>query len=116
MGAPRPELVKVRWNDAWVSGTEPINLEEVHLKHRAMQMTTLGWLLFEDEDGVSVANENYIDDDGLDTYRGRTFIPRGMILEVVPLEKQRKPRKSKPPPPQTVENALETPIPSLEKS
>lgn len=112
-----PEIVKVCWRDAWVSGTEPINLEEVHLKHRPMLMTTLGWLLMEDEDGVSVANEQYVDDDGLETYRGRTFIPRGMVISVEPMRKPKKPRKPREKPrPEKPTNPLETTNPAEEKS
>ena len=90
------ELVKVIWKDAWVDGNEPINLDEAHLKHRPMLMTTLGWLLIDNQEGVSVANEHYVDDSGMDTYRGRTFIPRGMVLKVEPLTKPKVKRTRKP--------------------
>lgn len=85
-----PTIVKIVWHDAWADATEPINIEEVHQKHRPMVMTTLGWLLIDNELGVSVANEQYIDDSGIETYRGRTFIPREMVKEVSPLKKPRK--------------------------
>ena len=92
----KPYIVKIVWKDAWADATEPVNLEEAHMKHAPMIMTTLGWLLYEDSIGVSVANEQYWDDGGLETYRGRTFIPREMIQEIVPMVK---PRKSRKPPP-----------------
>jgi hypothetical protein len=88
-------LVKCRWRDAWVDGNEPILLKEAHLKHKPLIITTLGWLLIDDEEGISIANELYTDDSGLDVYRGRTFIPREMVLELKPFKK---PRKKKPAP------------------
>lgn len=92
---PAPELVRLIWLDAWVDGNEPINLDEAHTKHRPLQITTLGWLIYEDDTGVSVANEHYVDDNGWDVYRGRTFVPRGMVVSCEPLKKPRKPRVRK---------------------
>ena len=91
------DLVKVVWKDAWVDGNEPINVEEAHLKHKPMLMTTLGWLLIDNAEGVSVANEHYIDDAGMEMYRGRTFIPRGMVQSLEPLIKPKAPRKPRIP-------------------
>ena len=90
-----PTLVSVEWRDAWVDGNEPILLKEAHLKHKPLIVTTLGWLLIDNPDGVSLANEKYEDDSGLDTFRGRTYIPREMVVKVTPLIKPRKPRKLK---------------------
>lgn len=106
----KPEIVKVLWKDAWIGATEPINLEEVHLKHRPMLMTTLGWLLCDDEEGVSIANEQYYDEDDMDTYRGRTFIPRGMVQEIIPFKPPRSKKKVKAPDPQPPipDNPVET--------
>jgi len=92
-----PILVSVVWRDAWVDGNEPILLKEAHLKHKPLIVTTLGWLLIDDQDGVSLANEKYEEDSGLDTYRGRTYIPREMVLKVTPFKKPRKPRKKAEP-------------------
>lgn len=93
-----PILVSVDWKDAWVDGNEPILLKEAHLKHKPLVVTTLGWLLLHNEDGVSLANEKYVDDSGLDTFRGRTYIPREMVLKVTPFKKVRKPRRKSEPP------------------
>lgn len=93
-----PTLVSCVWRDAWVDGNEPILLKEAHLKHKPLIVTTLGWLLIDNEDGVSIANEKYVDDSGLDTFRGRTYIPKEMVLKVTPLKKARKPRKPPDPP------------------
>lgn len=72
-------LVLVTWNDAWVRGEEPVTMADVAASHKPMVIHTLGWLLRDDEMGVSIANENYAEDA---TYRGRTFIPRVMVESV----------------------------------
>lgn len=92
MRHPTLPLVMVSWNDAWIRAEEPVTLPDVAATHKPMLIHTLGYLLREDEHGVSLANE-YYDEEG--TYRGRTFIPRAMILSVEhhTLTKPRKPRK-----------------------
>lgn len=76
-----PALVLITWHDAWIDGTEPVALSEVGHAHKPQVIKTLGWLLRDDEAGVSVACEHYAEED---VYRGRTFIPRGMIVSVMP--------------------------------
>lgn len=87
-------LVIVEWNDAWTDGAEPVLASEAHIEHRPKVIVTLGWLLKDDDTGVQIASEHYKDDS---TYRGRTFIPRGMIRDVTPFTLSR-PRKKKVPP------------------
>jgi len=70
-------LVVVVWNDAWVKGDAPVVLSEVKHEHHPMPVTTLGYLLHEDDAGVQIANEFYDD-----SYRGRTFIPRALVVSV----------------------------------
>lgn len=84
-------LVLVHWKDAWTNELG-VTVEDVGASHKSMDVHTLGWLLKDDEIGVSLANE-YFDDQ----YRGRTFIPRGMVVSVVPhvLHLPRKPREKK---------------------
>ena len=72
-------LVVCTWNDAWVRAEEPITLAEVKASHKPLVIKTLGYLLLDDEVGVSLANE-YYDEDG--TYRGRTFVHRPMVISV----------------------------------
>jgi hypothetical protein len=81
-------LVLVEWLDA-STDNEPITTESVDGVHRPMVMHTLGWLLKADDIGVTVVNEYYDS-----TYRGRTFIPAGMIVSVIPYTLSR-PRKKK---------------------
>lgn len=85
-------LVLVAWNDA-NTDNDPVTIESVRAVHKPMVVHTLGWLLYEDEDGLTVVNEWYFD-----SYRGRTFIPRGMLISVTPYKLSR-PRTKKPPPP-----------------
>lgn len=84
-------LVIVEWNDAWTNEMG-VTVEDVRASHKPMVVHTIGWLLLDDEIGVSLANEHF--DDG--SYRGRTFILRSMVVKVEPvrLVKPRKRRES----------------------
>ncbi|MGE3341516.1 MAG: hypothetical protein AB7J46_06505 [Candidatus Altimarinota bacterium] len=95
MELPELPFVACVWNDAWVDGTEAVAVSDVHLKHKASVHITTGWLLYKNDEGVSVANEFCPDDE---TYRGRTYIPAGMIVDIkeFKLTIPRKPRPKKP--------------------
>jgi hypothetical protein len=85
-------LVTVEWNDAWGSKDDEVTLEDVASSHKPTIVRTIGWLVYEDAEGVSVFNETY---EG--KYRGRTFIPRAMIRPdgiqlIVPRKRARKPK------------------------
>jgi hypothetical protein len=88
------QLVEVVWNDAWADHDNFSTIHGITQSHDPLVVHTLGWLLVDDEKGLSVANERSSEDDGKDTYRGRTFIPRAMIKSVTPFNLA-KPRKSK---------------------
>lgn len=88
-----PLLVVVDWLDAWADGTDQVSPADPDPKHKGTLMQTLGWLVRDTEEGVSVFCERCIDkDDG--TYRSRTFIPRGMIRSITPF-RMTKPRTKK---------------------
>lgn len=87
-------LVEVVWEDAWVSGTESTTLTDAHLRHRASVTQTVGWLLLDNEIGVSLANERCLDE-GEEEYRGRTFIPRSLIRSVNQVNSPKRARKPK---------------------
>ena len=70
-------LALIRWNDAYGSGEDAVTLESVRLTHQPTVVTTIGWILLEDKEGISIVNEVYGD-----TFRGRTFIPAAMVLSV----------------------------------
>lgn len=84
-------LVVVEWDDAWADSTEPVMLNEVGAEHKPMPIVTIGWLLRDDDAGVSIAPEYY---KHADTYRGRTFIPRGMVRTVTTF-RLTKPKRAK---------------------
>jgi hypothetical protein len=77
-------LVLVEWHDAWTNELG-VTVEDVGASHKAMTVHTLGWLLKDNEAGVSLANE-YFDDQ----YRGRTFIPRAMVVNVTQMRLSKK--------------------------
>lgn len=87
MEQPDLPLVLVEWLDA-NTDNEEINEENVHTFHKPWVIHTLGWLLKEDEVGVTICNEYY-----KDYYRGRTFIPRGMVVSMVPFRLAKYPKK-----------------------
>lgn len=98
MSAPTPALVCVIWTDAWAETDSFSTRQGVQQTHRPMIIRTLGWLLHDDTLGVSVANERSAGEDG-ETFRGRTFIPRGMIqtVEVLRLSAPRRARATAAP-------------------
>ncbi len=76
-------LVKVRWSDAHT--TEATQYAPSDVPHAPLVIETVGWLLRQDEAGVSVASERV----GSDAYRGYTFVPAGMVVSVTPIVKPR---------------------------
>lgn len=79
----KPSLCVVVWDDAQSNSVSSVTIKAIDEVHKPAVMQTLGWLLKEDEGGVSVANERCLDQ-GDETYRGHTFIPRKMIISVTP--------------------------------
>lgn len=88
----KPLLVALTWLDAHATGTT--TTYEVHeLPHRALEVTTYGLLLRDDEAGVSIACE----DCGGGTYRGVTFVPRSLIVRCKPVTPVRQRRRTRGP-------------------
>lgn len=75
-------LVVVTWLDAWGDMTTPVELSEVGKSHKAEEVTTIGWVLRDDETGIQLSGEHCADG----TYRSRSFIPRGMVQSVTPYQ------------------------------
>ena len=71
-------FVEVQWNDAHSTGAATF---DAAMHHRPCVMYTRGWLVKQDESGVSVACERY-QEDGQWFYRGTTYIPAGMVVKV----------------------------------
>lgn len=93
------KIVAVTWKDAHFN-TDEVDVKDI--THRPWIYVTVGILVKSDAEGVTVSQDE--GEDG--KYRGRTFVPREMILEewtvgaVKPKVKQiRKPKKAAPPKP-----------------
>lgn len=67
-------------------GTATTTYEVHELPHKALEITTYGLLLRDDGDGVSIAAE----DCGGGCYRGVTFVPRTLVLEIKQITRKRK--------------------------
>jgi len=80
-----PELVAVEWDDAHGSIADTVMPLALGSSHEPAIMTTVGWLLRLDNEGVSIANEM---EPGSNGYRGHTFVPLGMIRSIRNLTKQ----------------------------
>lgn len=93
------QLVVVEWLDAWQDQENFATAHGIAVTHAPLPVQTIGWLIQQDDVGVSVANEKSTQD-GQDVFRGRTFVPAAMVKSVVPfnLSKPRKPRKPAPQP------------------
>ena len=97
---PKQRYVQVVWSDAYADKpSKAWTVDEItHEDKDNLPVVTRGWLLKEDDKGVSLAPETYYStEDQKWQYRGRTFILKSMIL-VWPVEdwpkkaKARKPR------------------------
>lgn len=80
-------LVALKWHDAHGSATSAFNEHEI--PHAPIEITTYGLLLRDDQEGVSVANE--VCNDG--TYRGHSFVPRALIVDMIDLGEPKAKRK-----------------------
>jgi hypothetical protein len=95
---PPYKLCLVRWADAHSpSAGDTYTANDLDAVHRAITATTCGFLLRDDDFGVTVASEWL----GGQEFRGLTIIPRGMVVEVVACKtvQSRKRSKGDPKPP-----------------
>lgn len=84
-------IVLLTWADAHSPGsTDVFNASNVHTIHGTLTITTVGWVLRDDHDGVTIAGEHCGDGD----YRNVTYIPRSLIVGMTPI---RVPRARKTP-------------------
>ncbi len=75
------KFVAVLWFDPHsLDATEIVNEEDTHKLHRSLPMISHGYVLKEDEEGISLASEYC----GNGDFRNSTFISRPLIVEVVP--------------------------------
>ena len=101
-------FVAVVWLDAWKSSTDDVTLKTIDETHKPARMETRGWLLKQDDSGVQIANERCLDEED-QSYRGRTYIPAGMLVSVEDFPKKRATRKKAPSAPVTAQPAGVTP-------
>jgi hypothetical protein len=85
-------FVIVVWDDAYGGAHTPTAEADMAAGHTPLVVQTIGWLLRDDDKGISLFNERY-DDEGTTLWRGRSFIPRGMIRSVTPFNLSRPRRK-----------------------
>ncbi len=84
---PYPALIE--WHDAHGDATQQVwNLESA--EHLPLVIKTLGWVTQNDKVGVTAFTERIDNADGTFSWRGRGFIPRGMIVKVTALGVSRK--------------------------
>lgn len=89
----KPPFVIVLWNDAWSDATASVTISNAHDTHKPLVMETRGWLLVDDERGVSIASERCLDPEQETYYRGRSFVLRAMVQSVTEWPAPAKPRK-----------------------
>ena len=89
-----PHLGVVVWYDAKGDSLKQLTLDDVHLFHMPTVMQTLGWIMKDDEKGVTIANERCLDV-GDETYRSPTFIPRVLVRSVTPFKLSSPPKRKK---------------------
>ena len=108
-----PRYVNLRWLDAWSDPVDDVSIEKAKEKHKPLEMETRGWLLVDDETGVSIFCERTADQE---SYRGRTFVPRGMVKSIEDFPKRRKPstRKSAQGSSRKIARSVEKPTASVD--
>lgn len=87
------KFVIVEWDDAWQDQDNFATAHGIATTHGPMPVRTRGLLIQDDDVGVSVANEDSVQD-GMPVFRGRTFIPRAMIRSVTEYKLARKQKKA----------------------
>jgi hypothetical protein len=84
----------VIWNDAHAS-LEAMSVDEIKAQHKADRIHTQGYVVVDDETGISICAEwlpgTHTSDD--DSYRGTTFILRSNIVEVITVKRPVKRKK-----------------------
>ena len=69
-------LVTITWRDAY--GAADNSVFKVGSDHAPVIVSTVGWLLCKDRNGVALANERL--EDG--QFRGQSFIPADMVQRI----------------------------------
>lgn len=96
--ANNPPYCVVIWDDAWSDAVNATSQKDAPDLHKAARYETRGWVLVDDARGISIFPERCLDDGDV-SYRGRTFIPRSLVVAVteVTLKTPRKAAHAKNP-------------------
>jgi hypothetical protein len=73
-------FVAVVWDDAKGNANIEYTVEEVSQHHHATPYVTFGFMMLENEEGITLFSEQCLDSQGL---RGMSFIPAGMAKEII---------------------------------
>jgi len=84
----------VIWGDAHQT-LDQKTMDEVRARHRPDPIHTQGYILIDDEKGISIAGELMPATNGEseESYRHLTFIPRGWVIEVQEIRRVSKRKK-----------------------
>jgi len=74
------EPVIIVWMDAWGKDSQ---VDIADIEHHPIETYTIGFLIKEDEIGVTISMDSY--PDSPEECRNTAFIPRGMVREVIRL-------------------------------
>lgn len=90
-----PPFARVEWLDAWKDAVNDGHIETAAEENKPIVCITIGWVLHSGPDGIQLANE--YSPNG--TFRGRSFIPTGMVkdIQILNLTKPRKKSLKSPP-------------------
>jgi hypothetical protein len=86
----------VEWNDAYGTSEDDVFTLDDLTDHRPIRMRTRGMILLDNEHGITMTSEDYLDNNK-QYFRGRQFIPRGMIVSVTPVKTVRSKKKAPAP-------------------
>ena len=101
---PKHPFALVLWNDAHSPASgDSYTVTSIAEVHGSLPVLTAGWVLRDDASGISLAAEWYVEEPN---FRGLTYIPRAMVVEVQRLAMPRQRKKAAVTPPAGSSSAL----------
>jgi len=76
-----PYLARVRWDDAHGDANQTV-YDLTDLAHEPLVVESVGYVVRKDDTGVTMFTDRVHQQDGSFSWRGRGFIPNGMIREI----------------------------------
>lgn len=77
----------MQWVDANTGNDDAVTDDTIDNYHKPTIVNTLGWIMKDDEAGITLVNEYYDQ-----TFRGRTFIPRICVVTVTDFKLTKPPK------------------------